>query len=494
VALDVNTLRENENHCQGEGARFMLSRRKKWALTASLLLGAAAKGPALLAQITLPEQGAKLDAILDLQDYARARSAAADLRVLPAALPTTGYAAARAAADYLQVPITALPVSEYTAARTAGDNLQVLRAPRPLSGYAAARAAADDPQGSTPPTVMPLSDYAAVRSEAVDPQMQTPPMRLASGCYAAARPLAADPQAQMPAKSDSTYAVTRSASAEPQLQTVAMVDSPYVAAGTMTWGAQEPTQPAAPPQSTYAPSRPTAGNAQVQTLPAPKAISPPVSASPNATVGKMEVKTLSNGPGVMASSSPGQQAYVNQPASPISTAGGPGASTWQRCKEKLQACFVGYPEEFIAPPLGYFVGLHIQAQVASGEAARMVLHDFDFIDGSDRLNLRGNDQLVKISCMLPRNFFPIIIERTPNRPGLAEARRAAVINTLAQGNFPVPPERVIVGTSIAPDLRGADAELINKSYIKQIETSGQALKPGLSGVGNISPLGGGTSQ
>jgi hypothetical protein len=61
--------------------------------------------------------------------------------------------------------------------------------------------------------------------------------------------------------------------------------------------------------------------------------------------------------------------------------------------------------------------------VANGEAARMVLYRYDFEDGSPMLNARGLDELARIAALLPQNFYPLVVERTPCDPGLAEARK-----------------------------------------------------------------------
>jgi hypothetical protein len=146
--------------------------------------------------------------------------------------------------------------------------------------------------------------------------------------------------------------------------------------------------------------------------------------------------------------------------------------------------FVGYPEEFKEPPLGYFVYLHGRTMVANGEAARMVLYDYDFLPAAAGLNHRGKYQLAKIVAMMPCNFFPLIIQETPCSPELAEARRLAVFNELAKQPFPVPPERVVVGLPIAIGLRGAEAEQINRNLMANTEARGSigAAAPALSNL------------
>jgi hypothetical protein len=151
-------------------------------------------------------------------------------------------------------------------------------------------------------------------------------------------------------------------------------------------------------------------------------------------------------------------------------------SGWERWKRRMQAKCVGYLDEFQAPPLGHAVYLHGRAQVENGEAARMVLHLYDFEEGGARLTLRGRDQLAKIEHMLASNFFPIVIERTPEAPALAEARRAIVLQVLAHGQFPVPPERVVVGQPPNPGLRGVEAELIYSNQLGVTRSSGAPIR------------------
>jgi hypothetical protein len=138
----------------------------------------------------------------------------------------------------------------------------------------------------------------------------------------------------------------------------------------------------------------------------------------------------------------------------------------------LQECFLGFPEEFEAPPLGLSVNLQIQTQVANGVAAGMVLYRYDFVGCTAALNLKGRDRLAKIAALLPHNFFPLVIERTPEAPELAEARRVAVLAELAHGPFPVPPERVVIGPPLAHGLAGVEAVLINENLMRQTAAQG----------------------
>ena len=58
---------------------------------------------------------------------------------------------------------------------------------------------------------------------------------------------------------------------------------------------------------------------------------------------------------------------------------------------------------------------------------------------------------------LPGWLGPVVIEWSPDEPGMAESRRQAVIATLAATGQPVIPERVVIGASPFPGALGTDA-------------------------------------
>src|SRR5262249_28060315 len=119
----------------------------------------------------------------------------------------------------------------------------------------------------------------------------------------------------------------------------------------------------------------------------------------------------------------------------------------------------------------------------NSEAAAMVLYQCDFLDGTNTLNLHGRDQLTRIACMIAGNNCPIVIERTPEAPGLAEARRTAVLNILAMNNVPVPPERVLIGPAIALGMSGVDAQILYGTSLRNLREQGAPLPVPSSGSG-----------
>ncbi len=147
-----------------------------------------------------------------------------------------------------------------------------------------------------------------------------------------------------------------------------------------------------------------------------------------------------------------------------------------------------------AAPFGESVTGHFQTQVTNGVAARMTLYDFDFVCGGSQLNYRGSDRLRQIACMMPHNEFPVVIQPTPFAPGLAEARRQAVINELTT-IAPLPPERVVVSTPSAVPLQGTQAMLIYGTLLTQTRSAGALPKTGVetlsAGSGSNSSGGGG---
>jgi hypothetical protein len=134
-------------------------------------------------------------------------------------------------------------------------------------------------------------------------------------------------------------------------------------------------------------------------------------------------------------------------------------------------------------PLGTFVYRHFQTQVNNGIAAHMVLHDYDFICGGDKLNLRGRDELRYISQFWRANNYPLVIERTPYNPGLAEKRRAGVLQQLAELGIGVPAELVVIGAPTANPLRGFEAELIYQNLYLQTLNRGSLPGQGIISSG-----------
>jgi len=159
-----------------------------------------------------------------------------------------------------------------------------------------------------------------------------------------------------------------------------------------------------------------------------------------------------------------------------------GLSRWRwhrtQCKRTLEEHFLGYAEEFNEWPLGEALYAHGRTQAANGLAARMVFYQCDFVEGTSQLNVRGRDKLASVAAKLPTTFFPVVVERTPTDAGLDQSRRSALLIQLAQGTFPVPAERVVIGPTIAYGMAGFEA--VNVIYPRQLSSLGSG---GSIGVG-----------
>jgi hypothetical protein len=175
----------------------------------------------------------------------------------------------------------------------------------------------------------------------------------------------------------------------------------------------------------------------------------------------------------------------NEPVAPSQVSADCGACTccpswrerwytgWATFKYRLHDCFLGFADEFVPRPLGASLYAFGNTHVANGEAARMVLYNYDFVENSDQLNLRGRDQLAKLMPLLSSSPFPLVIERTPNAPGLDDSRRIAVFNELGRMSVALPVERIVIGQPIALGLRGVEAEIIYSNLLLQTQSGGR---------------------
>ncbi len=207
--------------------------------------------------------------------------------------------------------------------------------------------------------------------------------------------------------------------------------------------------------------------------------------------------------GIMAPLAAGGLAAGQEPAGPVAVCAPVAAVApqvhapsqvgwWDRVRYRLHACFLGFPEEFEAPPLGASVYAFGRAQVANAEAAQMVLYRADFIEGSGALNPRGREHLARIAVLLPRNFCPVIIEPTLCAPELNQVRHLEVVNELGRCGFAVPPQRVVIGPPPAVGLSGVEAGMIYNNLLNQT-LSGGARAGGGAGAGDIGGQGYGSA-
>lgn len=159
-----------------------------------------------------------------------------------------------------------------------------------------------------------------------------------------------------------------------------------------------------------------------------------------------------------------------------------------RFKQRCQAKYWGYPEEFREPPLGAMVVNYQMTQIANGQAARMGLYQYDFLPGSSELNARGKFELAKIGMRASTNTVPVFIEPTPESPELDELRRQFVWRELSMNQCTIPLERVIIGRPNIRGLDAADSLLIDRNRL------GLTLSRGISAGGGGTGVGGSTTS
>jgi hypothetical protein len=158
---------------------------------------------------------------------------------------------------------------------------------------------------------------------------------------------------------------------------------------------------------------------------------------------------------------------------------------------RAQGRFYGYPEEFQPRPLGAALYENGKVMVANAAQARLVLFRYDFIEGTAELSPRGMDQLIKFSAQLAVSPYPLIIERTIGDPGLADARRFAVLAKLAQTPYPLMSDRVLVGVPIPNGMTGSDAQIIAGNGLSRTQNYGPVIPLLSNGVNSPSSVTGG---
>ena len=157
---------------------------------------------------------------------------------------------------------------------------------------------------------------------------------------------------------------------------------------------------------------------------------------------------------------------------------------WQRCRARAQDRYWGYPEEFQDVPLGTMLQAHVATSVANGQAARMALHQFDFVPASDQLKPRGKAQVAKIAAWAPMNAFLVFVEPSTDSPELDEARRQTVWLELSK-LCPIASERVVVGYPASRGLEGVEAQAIDRNRLSQ--TSARGIGAGAAAGSSGSP-------
>ncbi len=149
------------------------------------------------------------------------------------------------------------------------------------------------------------------------------------------------------------------------------------------------------------------------------------------------------------------EAPVVQPTGPAPAAGhfhrnkppGPIRRAARRTMDTVHRHFIGDPQEFVEPPLGYYLYETIGTMKAKADPHQFTLYRSDFLVGTTRLSPAGARRFNDMARKMPKWLGPMVVEWTPDDPQLADARKNAVVALMSHVGAPVGAERVVVGPS-----------------------------------------------
>ncbi len=162
---------------------------------------------------------------------------------------------------------------------------------------------------------------------------------------------------------------------------------------------------------------------------------------------------------VAFATSPAGAQTVDDPASspPVCNRRGRIHRLFHHSAHTIQDKFVGYPDTFIEPPLGYYLNEQLAVQVAKADTHRFTLYRSDFLPGTSLFSPSGASRFNIMSTRIPGWMGPIVVEWTPDQPELAEQRRQALLVTMQNAGRPILADRVVIGPSPYPGAMGVDA-------------------------------------
>jgi len=140
----------------------------------------------------------------------------------------------------------------------------------------------------------------------------------------------------------------------------------------------------------------------------------------------------------------------------------------------LQDGLVGYPKYFNEPPPGYFINQQYKKMSANANPHRFTIYRSDFLPGTDQFSPVGAGRFNLMASRLAAWQGAVMIEWSPDEPGLAEARRTAVIAILQRARLPITPERVVITATQFPGGLGADSDAYYKTMIMRDQRAGSS--------------------
>ena len=118
-----------------------------------------------------------------------------------------------------------------------------------------------------------------------------------------------------------------------------------------------------------------------------------------------------------------------------------------------------------------------------GRAAQdnFVIYQYEWAADAPKLTASGQEHVAQIGRAVCAAPFPIVIEPSSDRR-MDEWRRMAILEALAGGGTPVPPERVIIRRSAAEGLYGQEAPSAARGMLSN-QAGGQGAGTGTLGAG-----------
>lgn len=139
----------------------------------------------------------------------------------------------------------------------------------------------------------------------------------------------------------------------------------------------------------------------------------------------------------------------------------------------LKDNLIGYPEYFVVPPLGASGYEMIGMMKARADGHEFTLYRSDFQAGTTNLSPGGAQRLSRMATRMSHWLGPLVVEWTPDQPGLAEQRRAQVASLMASAGLGVGPERIVVGPSPYNGLDGNEARSLYGTELSRYQLAPQ---------------------
>jgi hypothetical protein len=141
----------------------------------------------------------------------------------------------------------------------------------------------------------------------------------------------------------------------------------------------------------------------------------------------------------------------------------------------LEDKFIGYPDTFIEPPLGFYLNEQLAVQVAKADTHRFTLYRSDFLPGTSQLSPSGASRFNIMFARLPSWPGPVSVEWTPEEPDLARVRRQAILEIMKNAGRPILAQRVVIAPSPYPGALGIEASNNFANEVVRSQTAGQAF-------------------